>query len=170
LPHPTVSPSTTSNTDTSNTKNEQPNAYQPEEHEGGIIVGKHPIGLKQNVEPEKGKSFMVTFLLSLFLGLLGADRFYLGEVGMGIFKLLTAGGLGVWYVVDLFNILTNNKKDKNGAKLRGYKKHLPMALSILGAWILFLVFLVVFDALVFRHRASSAYTGFYGRSNRYFYF
>lgn len=107
---------------------------------------------------------MVTFILSLFLGLLGIDRFYLGETGMGIFKLLTAGGLGVWYVVDLFNILTNNKTDKNGAKLVGYKKHLPMALSILGAWILFLVFLVVFDALVFRHRAGSSYSSFYGLS------
>ena len=128
--------------------------YQPEQHEGGIIVGKHPVDPKLGSHDEGGKSFIAAFLLSLFLGVLGADRFYLGEVGMGIFKLLTAGGLGVWYVVDLVSILTGHKTDKSGAKLTGYHKHLPMALSILGAWVLLWAIFAVFDILVIHHNAE----------------
>lgn len=68
------------------------------------------------------KPFLVTWLLSLFLGFLGVDRFYLGKIGTGIVKLLTLGGLGVWYLIDLIIILSNAAKDKNGAELEGYEK------------------------------------------------
>jgi TM2 domain-containing membrane protein YozV len=68
------------------------------------------------------KPFLVTWLLSLFLGFLGVDRFYLGKIGTGIVKLLTLGGLGVWYLIDLIIILSNAAKDKNGVALEGYEK------------------------------------------------
>jgi TM2 domain-containing membrane protein YozV len=67
------------------------------------------------------KPFLVTWLLSLFLGFLGVDRFYLGKIGTGIVKLLTFGGLGVWYLIDLIMILSNAVKDKNGLALEGYE-------------------------------------------------
>lgn len=73
------------------------------------------------------KSFIVTWLLSLLVGFFGVDRFYLGKVGTGILKLLTIGGLGIWYFVDLIIILTNAARDKDGDKLNGYKKNKTLA-------------------------------------------
>ena len=64
------------------------------------------------------KEWLVALLLSLVLGYLGVDRFYLGHVGLGILKLITLGGLGIWYVVDLILIATGGMRDSNGLPLR----------------------------------------------------
>ena len=61
-----------------------------------------------------GKSKTVAIILSLFLGGLGVDRFYLGYTGLGVLKLLTLGGLGVWALIDLVRIITGNLKPKDG--------------------------------------------------------
>ena len=58
------------------------------------------------------------FLLSAFLGTLGADRFYLGQTGLGIAKLLTCGGLGIWAVIDFVLIGMGKMKDNEGNSLR----------------------------------------------------
>lgn len=44
-------------------------------------------------------------LLSLFFGGLGVDRFFVGDTGLGVLKLITFGGLGIWGLVDLFRIM-----------------------------------------------------------------
>jgi TM2 domain-containing membrane protein YozV len=64
-----------------------------------------------------GKDWLVALLLSIFLGSLGIDRFYLGYMGLGILKLLTCGGLGVWWLVDLILIAAGKMTDKNGQPL-----------------------------------------------------
>ena len=51
------------------------------------------------------KNPITALILSLFLGALGIDRFYLGDTGMGIGKLLTGGGCGIWALIDLFMIM-----------------------------------------------------------------
>jgi len=48
------------------------------------------------------KSKGVAYLLHIFLGWLGAERFYVGDIGMGILNLLTAGGFGILWIIDLF--------------------------------------------------------------------
>ena len=63
------------------------------------------------------KSKMVTMALCLFLGYLGAHRFYLGKIGTGIAQLLTFGGLGIWFAVDLILIALGKMTDAQGRAL-----------------------------------------------------
>ena len=55
-------------------------------------------------------------LISLFLGVLGVDRFMLGDTGMGVLKLLTAGCCGILTIIDWFSI-TKKTKELNFNKL-----------------------------------------------------
>ena len=64
------------------------------------------------------KEWIVALLLSIIVGALGVDRFYLGYVGLGIVKLLTAGGCGIWYIVDIILIAMNKLPDAQGRPLR----------------------------------------------------
>lgn len=63
------------------------------------------------------KDFLTALLLSIFLGGLGIDRFYLGYTGLGIAKLLTLGGCGVWHLIDLILIAMRNIPDSNNRPL-----------------------------------------------------
>lgn len=59
----------------------------------------------------------IAILLSLLLGLLGFDRFYLGYIRLGILKLITLGGFGIWWLFDFIFIYTDNILDAKGEKL-----------------------------------------------------
>lgn len=58
------------------------------------------------------KNPILMLIISLFIGYLGVDRIILGDVGLGILKLITCGGLGIWAIVDWFLIM-NVTKQKN---------------------------------------------------------
>ena len=62
------------------------------------------------------KSKIVALILSIFFGELGIDRFYLGYIGLGILKLITFGGFGIWYIIDIILIATGKLKPKDGSE------------------------------------------------------
>ena len=60
------------------------------------------------------KDPMTALIISLFLGCYGVDRFYVGDTGVGIVKLITCGGCGIWAIIDWFLIMgTTREKNYN---------------------------------------------------------
>lgn len=49
-------------------------------------------------------------VISILIGGLGIDRFIIGDVGLGVAKLLTCGGLGIWTIVDWFLIMGRTRE------------------------------------------------------------
>ncbi len=80
-------------------------------------------GIKLSQDSESGKTkivyitpdgkrqinWIVAMIISFFFGYLGVDRFMMGQVGIGILKLVTCGGCGVWSLVDFILIVTKYK-------------------------------------------------------------
>lgn len=59
----------------------------------------------------------MSLIVSIFAGAYGIDRFLIGDTGLGIAKLLTCGGLGIWAIIDWFLIM-GATREKNMEKLQ----------------------------------------------------
>ena len=60
------------------------------------------------------KNKTTAIILSIFLGWLGIDRFYLGYTGLGVLKLLTGGVFGIMWLIDFILIIAGSLKTKDG--------------------------------------------------------
>ena len=68
----------------------------------------------------QAKDPTISIILSIIVGSLGIDRIYIGDIGLGILKLITCGGCGLWWLIDLFLIMDATKQ-KNLQQLLGIR-------------------------------------------------
>ncbi|HEY1063884.1 MAG TPA: NINE protein [Candidatus Saccharimonadales bacterium] len=89
------------------------------------------------------KSYLVTLLLSYFVGGLGVDRFYLGHTKSAILKLVTFGGLGVWSIIDVLLVAFGKLTAKDDPRpLEGFAKEFH--------WVkIVAIVIIVFNVLLF---------------------
>lgn len=64
--------------------------------------------------------WLISLLLCVFVGVFGIHRFYLGRVGTGILMLITFGGFGIWYIIDIILIVLGQLRDRNGQLVKPY--------------------------------------------------
>jgi hypothetical protein len=79
-----------------------------------------PTTAPEDTGQARNRSFVLTWLLSLLLGFLGLDRFYTGRYLTGVLKLLSLGGLGIWWIVDLVIVLAGGLRCQR-RPLRGFE-------------------------------------------------
>jgi TM2 domain-containing membrane protein YozV len=74
--------------------------------------------MKTEEQPKNENKWLTTLLLCWFLGVFGVHRFYTGHTAIGVIQLLTAGGCGIWTLIDFIIIIVGNYKDANGNPIK----------------------------------------------------
>ena len=72
--------------------------------------------------PRAPREYLYAWLYALFLGFFGGDRFYLGKIGTGILKLITVGGLGLWWAIDLILTILGAQTDEQRRPPEDYER------------------------------------------------
>lgn len=105
---------------------------------GSKVEGTQPVStinkIKEEISPDKRditisispKDKGVLILLATWFGLLGIDRFYRGQVGLGILKLLTLGGCGIWALIDAIMYMVGGLSSDSAGKWIVDKKTLTL--------------------------------------------
>lgn len=103
-----------------------PQGYMPPPPSGVMPPLAQPYQAYQSPQPGQGpgypmvappRDWLTALLLCIFVGWLGIHRFYVGKIGTGVLMLLTAGGCGIWTIIDLIMIITGAFTDKEGRPL-----------------------------------------------------
>ena len=74
--------------------------------------------MSNSTNDTSSRNWVAALLLCIFLGTLGIHRFYAGKIGTGILMLLTAGGFGIWWIIDIILIATGEFRDISGARIK----------------------------------------------------
>ncbi len=88
-----------------------------------------PPASQTSRQPRKTKPFprqrhyLAVFFLSFMWGTFGVDRMYLGKWGTGLLKLVTAGGFGLWVVIDIILIISGAMRDKQGRPMLQFAEY-----------------------------------------------
>ena len=88
-----------------------PTPEQTEQTETQNAPAKSTQVVGDSVSP---KSRLAVTILAWVLGGLGIDRFYTGHIVLGIVKLITGGGFGIWWLIDFIMSVAGKRKDKQG--------------------------------------------------------
>ena len=83
----------------------------PEKYGGTALEDQ--VQSPSNSEPSD-KDFITTLLICVFLGGLGVHRFFVDKMGTGVLMLVTLGGLGIWWIIDIILIVTGSFEDSEG--------------------------------------------------------
>jgi len=68
-------------------------------------------------------------MLAVVLGMVGAHRFYVGKIGTGLLQLVTLGGLGIWYLVDVIMVASGGFRDAEGRRVLRWDPEDPAEVS-----------------------------------------
>jgi len=63
---------------------------------------------------KREQRWLICLLLAIFLGGFGAHRFFVGKIGTAILMIVTLGGVGIWYLIDIITIAIGKFRDKDG--------------------------------------------------------
>lgn len=113
----------------------------------------------QQSTPETTKTYFETFLLALLLGYWGADRFYLGYFGTGIAKIVTFGGFGIWWLIDVILSLLNKRTEKDGTPLANYESGKKPALIISIVYVAMAVVLPILTFVILWSVIATLFSG-----------
>lgn len=80
------------------------------------------------------KSWSLVLVLSVLFGLYGIDRFYVGRTGLGIIKLATFGGLGIWWAADIYLVATESMRDGEDRRIVRMRDGKAPHRDIEGGW------------------------------------
>lgn len=75
------------------------------------------------------KSKEILIILAVLLGVVGVDRFYRGQAGLGVVKLLTFGGCGIWALIDYIMYIIGDLPNDSDGRVIVDKKTLALLQS-----------------------------------------
>jgi len=88
------------------------------------------------------RHFLAVFFISFLWGTFGVDRMYLGKWGTGILKFITAGGFGIWTIVDIILIMGGWMRDRQGREMLQFEEYKSFAYKTV------LIFAIVLGVIV----------------------